>query len=271
MQKEEDVPRMPDELLSAVLQSKGGPKPFTYGVNPGELKQKICPPSVAKTNKTKEATQSFDQTDADSSAPNSRKTSVGYQQADYRRKADEGPRAEVDTSPLQVQMGTNPNKQSLSFRVLQWMTDTDNTPDQQESTPRTRRTSRDPTVHNAEDDEMRFSGLHPTGAVPARPFRHPQADQRPPHLVHLNHAGPKQPERSGEGMVVETQGGDENSDVRYRGGHIPSKIFQTLQQAVGNTSPQPPSPAEPQQNGDSIYFYTATAPVNQLEDGATDF
>ena len=31
--------RIPDELLSTVLKSKGGPKPFSYGVDLNELKK----------------------------------------------------------------------------------------------------------------------------------------------------------------------------------------------------------------------------------------
>ena len=38
MQDKEPDQKLPDELLSSVLQSKGGPKPFTYGVDLGELK-----------------------------------------------------------------------------------------------------------------------------------------------------------------------------------------------------------------------------------------
>ena len=50
--------------------------------------------------------------------------SAGYVQADYHRQAEEGPRAEVDQSPINVNMGTYPKKQSMSFKVLQWMTGT---------------------------------------------------------------------------------------------------------------------------------------------------
>ncbi|KAL8592731.1 hypothetical protein ACOMHN_037671 [Nucella lapillus] len=265
MQKEAEAPRMPDELLSAVLMSKGGPAPFSYGVDAGELKQKICSPNAAKTNRTT-ASSGSGQNGADNMASDSRKPPVGYQQADYRRMAEDGPRGQVDTSSIQVQMGTNPNKQSLSFRVLQWMTDTDNaTPDQQtEPAPQqqqnkwAKRTSRDPTVHNAEDDEMRFSGLHPGGLS-----RHPvPADLRAPCPVPLNHAGPgQQPDRPGKG------GEEGGGDVRYKGGHIPSKIFQTLQQVVGDTTPC----TVPHQNGDAPYVYTASAPVQQIEEGTTDF
>lgn len=35
---------------------------------------------------------------------------------------------------------------------------------------RTRR-PRDPTVHNADDDEMRFSGLHPKSGIPSKSFQ----------------------------------------------------------------------------------------------------
>lgn len=57
------------------------------------------------------------------------KPPAGQMQSDYRRKAEEGPRSEIDNSPININMGTNPKKQSMSFKVLQWMTDTENTPD----------------------------------------------------------------------------------------------------------------------------------------------
>lgn len=40
-------------------------------------------------------------------------------------------------------------------------------PQQRQQRPRRQR---DPTVHNAEDDEMRFSGLHPKSEIPSKSF-----------------------------------------------------------------------------------------------------
>ena len=39
VQSEGDGQKIPDELLSTVLKSKGGPKPFSYGVDLNELKK----------------------------------------------------------------------------------------------------------------------------------------------------------------------------------------------------------------------------------------
>lgn len=55
-----------------------------------------------------------------------RRPGVGHIQKDYRRQVDQGPRSEIDESPINLNMGTNPKKQSMSFKVLQWMTDTEN-------------------------------------------------------------------------------------------------------------------------------------------------
>jgi hypothetical protein len=49
---------------------------------------------------------------------------------------------------------------------------------------RVRRAPRDPTVHNAEDDEMRFTGLHPKSAIPSKSFKHLQNTP-----AEQNHAG----------------------------------------------------------------------------------
>lgn len=51
---------------------------------------------------------------------------------------------------------------------------------------RARRAPRDPTVHNAEDDEMRFTGLHPKTEIPSRSFKHLQ---KAPYEGSQNHAG----------------------------------------------------------------------------------
>ena len=59
----------------------------------------------------------------------SSKPSPGHMQHDHRLEREKGPRGEVDESPINVHMGVNPNRQSMSFRVLQWMTDTDDTQD----------------------------------------------------------------------------------------------------------------------------------------------
>ena len=39
VQSEGNGQKPPDELLSTVLKSKGGPKPFSYGVDLNELKK----------------------------------------------------------------------------------------------------------------------------------------------------------------------------------------------------------------------------------------
>ena len=47
-------------------------------------------------------------------------------QSDYFLSRDEKePRGSIDNSSLSVSMGNNPKKQSKSFKILQWLTETD--------------------------------------------------------------------------------------------------------------------------------------------------
>ncbi|XP_076443626.1 uncharacterized protein LOC143282031 isoform X7 [Babylonia areolata] len=226
--------KVPDELLSTVLKSKGGgPKPFSYGVDLNELKKKIGPPTAPKTFRKKQSSPAGGQDTMDDYPTYSNKPAAGFVQSDYRRKHEGGPRAEIDSSPINVSMGTNPKKQSMSFKVLQWMTDTENTPDEpgqpgiaevkNEPPPRSRRAQRDPTVHNAEDDEMRFSGLHSKSEIPSRSFK---TLQKIPNEGSHNHA-----EEKGDGKEEEEErvGSYDETSIRYKGKHIPSPSFRVLQ------------------------------------------
>lgn len=317
--RDESGPRIPDELLSTVLKAKGGgPKPFSYGVDLNELKKKIGPPTAPKSKKKSNMSAPEDNEPA---SPFQNKPPAGYIQKDYVRARDEGPRAEIDETPLPVHMGTNPKKQSMSFKVLQWMTDTENTPDdpakkseQQEPPPqRARRPARDTTVHNAEDDEMRFSGLHPKTAIPSKSFgrlqKTPGENQNhtseskdeegeeeervgnydeasirykgkhipSPSFRVLQTWAEKDPlETKGQGHEEEEDDGmpdtlsaEEMTDRRYKGGHIPSKVFRTLQKAVGDDTPETPPPE--QQNGDAAPAKTSKAAPVPNDAAATDF
>ena len=51
--------------------------------------------------------------------------SAGHVQKDYFLNNNSGPRSQIDQSSLNVSMGNNPKKQSKSFKILQWMTETE--------------------------------------------------------------------------------------------------------------------------------------------------
>lgn len=65
------------------------------------------------------------------------KKPVGQLQSDYYQSRQTGPRSEVDESPININMGTNPKKQSKSFKVLQWMTETEREEPEGKSQPET--------------------------------------------------------------------------------------------------------------------------------------
>ena len=52
-----------------------------------------------------------------------------------------------------------------------------------------------------------------------------------------------QHEDSDDGLP-DTLNPDEVTDKRYKGGHIPSKVFKTLQKAVGDETPETPPNGE---------------------------
>ncbi|KAK7502031.1 hypothetical protein BaRGS_00006783 [Batillaria attramentaria] len=318
--RDEGGQKIPDELLSSVLKSKGGgPKPFSYGVDLNELKKKIGPPTAPKTYKKKPGMSAPQEHGPASVGTYENKPSAGYVQKDYVRARDEGPRAEIDESHLPIHMGTNPKKQSMSFKVLQWMTDTENTQDEpgkqggkEEPPQRTRRQPRDPTVHNAEDDEMRFTGLHPKTNIPSKSFNRLQkipGESNQNHTTEvkdeeeeeervgnydeasirykgkhipspsfrvlqtwaemdpLDSKGQGQDDEEDDGMP-DTLSAEEVTDRRYKGGHIPSKVFRTLQKAVGDDTPETPPPE--QQNGDAVHARPKPPPPVDSA-AATDF
>ena len=53
-----------------------------------------------------------------------------------------------------------------------------------------------------------------------------------------------QHEDSDDGLP-ETLSAEDVTDKRYKGGHIPSKVFKTLQKAVGDDTPETPPNGEP--------------------------
>ncbi|RUS76568.1 hypothetical protein EGW08_015676, partial [Elysia chlorotica] len=156
---------------------------------------------------------------------------VGQVQSDFYQSRADGPRAEIDDSPINISMGNNPRKQSKSFKVLQWMTETEHDDDQEDvndtaqtqTLQRARRKHDPERRHNADDDEMRFSGLHSKADIPSKAFGRLQKmpmDSGPPTAQN----GQDAPEDSENGV-----GNYDETSIRYKGKHIPSPSFRVLQ------------------------------------------
>ncbi|CAL1534198.1 unnamed protein product [Lymnaea stagnalis] len=245
---ESEEQKIPDQLLSTMLKSAkgGGPKPFSYGIDLSELKKKMGPPTAPKPRKgqpnyepddvqdvsrpgppRKPAGQIqsdyFLSRDDEDNAPRAPKKPAGYVQGDYFLNRDEGPRAEIDESSLRVNMGTDPKKQSKSFKVLQWMTETEK--DDPEDLPKPKRTKDPERRHNAEDDEMRFTGLHSKAEIPSKAFgllRKISADDTPVSAQNGKDTLDVGDAEDGVGNYDETS-------IRYKGKNIPSPSFRVLQ------------------------------------------
>ncbi|BFZ17550.1 hypothetical protein BsWGS_20589 [Bradybaena similaris] len=248
---EQEEQKVPDQLLNTMLKSAkgGGPKPFSYGIDLSELKKKIGPPTAPKPRpgqpnyeedepdvprqytgpprKPAGYVQSdyFIKRDDDSeTSGRSHKKPAGLVQSDYYQTRQTGPRSEIDESPININMGTDPKKQSKSFKVLQWMTETDKD-DAEEPIHKARRSKDPERRHNAEDDEMRFSGLHSKADIPSKAFSVLQ------RISSDDGTGTTQNGRS------TYDGGEEEADVgnydetsiRYKGKSIPSPSFRVLQ------------------------------------------
>ncbi|CAG5119088.1 unnamed protein product, partial [Candidula unifasciata] len=124
--QEQEQQKIPDQLLNTMLKSAkgGGPKPFSYGIDLSELKKKIGPPTAPKP-RSDQPNYEEDETDVPRQYSGSHKKPAGLVQSDYYQTRQTGPRSEIDESPININMGTDPKKQSKSFKVLQWMTETD--------------------------------------------------------------------------------------------------------------------------------------------------
>lgn len=253
----------------------GGPKPFSYGIDLSELKKKIGPPTAPKPRPGQPDYQEDDdepevprhyggpprkpagyvQSDYfrsrdDDTDPGHRanRRPAGQMQGDYHQSRQTGPRSEVDESPININMGTDPKKQSKSFKVLQWMTETDK--DEPEESGQKLKRPKDPQRrHNADDDEMRFSGLHSKADIPSKAFgilqRIASSDSGTQNGRDTLDSAPTGVARDEEedDDLPDTLNSDDMVDRRYKGGSIPSKVFKVLQQSVGEDTTEAPSPA----------------------------
>ncbi|KAH9495423.1 hypothetical protein Btru_015084 [Bulinus truncatus] len=257
-QEEPEEQKIPDQLLSTMLKSAkgGGPKPFSYGIDLSELKKKMGPPTAPKPRKGQENYQPDDISDSprpgppkksagqiqsdyfltrndDENTPRVPKKPAGQVQSDYFLNRNEGPRAEIDESSLRVNMGTDPKKQSKSFKVLQWMTETEkDDPEGKQATtnkdlanvPKPKRPKDPERRHNAEDDEMRFTGLHTKADIPSKAFG----------LLRKISTEDTQPSTQNGNSYLdvdneETVGNYDETSIRYKGKNIPSPSFRVLQ------------------------------------------
>ncbi|ESO87190.1 hypothetical protein LOTGIDRAFT_229329 [Lottia gigantea] len=331
----QDGPKVPDGLISAM--NKPGKKPFSYGIDLEELKQRTSrqAPSVAQKTKKPVAAPAVGPPST-APKPGMAKTNVmpggppgsgqTYKnQSETLRMVQERdaskyqPQSEIDESHIHVNPHGSKGKQSLSFKVLQWMTDTDanekadEVPVQQERPKK----QRNPLLrHNSEDDEMRFSGLHSKADIPSKAFGRlnsmtahvdspPQNTQNdndgveevgnydqtsirykgkfipsPSFRVLQNWAAldtdvetPAQ-RRANKGDdeddgLPDTLSNEEIVDVRYKGGHIPSKVFRSLQKAVGDDTPEEAQPVS--QNGIKVITKAAPPTTVTKDNAGTDF
>ncbi|GFN81968.1 PDZ and LIM domain protein 5 [Plakobranchus ocellatus] len=250
---EDNYQKVPDQLLNTMMKSVkgGGPKPFSYGIDLSELKKKVGPPTAPKPRqgptgvperaasvprhiggykKPVGQIQSdyYVKRDDDSGSRRVKpQKPAGLIQSDYYLSRDEGPRSEIDESPINISMGNNPKKQSKSFKVLQWMTETENDDNEDSSQaaqaqPQRARRNKDPERrHNADDDEMRFSGLHSKADIPSKAFGRLQ---KMPMDSTQNGQDSLAPEDAEDGV-----GNYDETSIRYKGKNIPSPSFRVLQ------------------------------------------
>uniref|UniRef100_A0A0L8GUQ2 Zasp-like motif domain-containing protein n=1 Tax=Octopus bimaculoides TaxID=37653 RepID=A0A0L8GUQ2_OCTBM len=150
------------------------------------------------------------------------------------KRAEEARRAE-EAADMKL-TGSNPSKQSLSFKVLQWMTDTEKPAEEEETTTPTvsRKKQKNPLLrHNSEDDEMRFSGLHSKRDIPSKSFK---------MLQNLTVSDSQDEVSSQDTQDEDGVGNYCEASIRYKGKHIPSPSFRVLQNwADTDTDPTPDS------------------------------
>uniref|UniRef100_A0A0L8GU50 Zasp-like motif domain-containing protein n=1 Tax=Octopus bimaculoides TaxID=37653 RepID=A0A0L8GU50_OCTBM len=148
------------------------------------------------------------------------------------KRAEEARRAE-EAADMKL-TGSNPSKQSLSFKVLQWMTDTEKPAEEEETTTPTvsRKKQKNPLLrHNSEDDEMRFSGLHSKRDIPSKSFK---------MLQNLTVSDSQDEVSSQDTQDEDGVGNYCEASIRYKGKHIPSPSFRVLQNwADTDTDPTP--------------------------------
>lgn len=155
------------------------------------------------------------------------------------KRAEDARRAE-EAAEMKLS-GSNPSKQSLSFKVLQWMTDTEKPVEDLQDTPTaSRKKQKNPLLrHNSEDDEMRFSGLHGKHDIPSKSFK---------MLQNLT-VTDSQDDASSQDTQDDDSGQVGNyceASIRYKGKHIPSPSFRVLQNwADHDTEPTPVRKSKP--------------------------
>ncbi|BFZ03330.1 hypothetical protein BsWGS_06369 [Bradybaena similaris] len=153
------------------------------------------------------------------------KIPVGQVQSDYMPSQKTGTRGEIDESPININMGTNPRKQSKSFKVLQWMTETEQE-ELEEPSQKAKRNKDPERRHNADDDEMRFSGLNSNAEIPSKTFGILQRMSSNDDELAAIHNGKTM---LNVGDSDEGNGGLEDPALRYKGRNIPSPSFRLLQ------------------------------------------
>ncbi|CAG5131913.1 unnamed protein product [Candidula unifasciata] len=152
------------------------------------------------------------------------KKPVGQLQSDYIPSRQAELRSEIDESPINLNMGTNPRKQSKSFKVLQWMTETEQ--DETDEPSQKAKRNKDPERrHNADDDEMRFSGLNSKAEIPSKTFGILQRMSSHDELAMIQNGKAT----LDAGDADEGNGGLEDPALRYKGRNIPSPSFRLLQ------------------------------------------
>ncbi|KAK6170650.1 hypothetical protein SNE40_018994 [Patella caerulea] len=262
---QQDGNKVPDGLISAM--NKPGKKPFSYGIDLEELKQRTSRQSPAVAPKAKK------QPVPTPAGPPSTAPKPGVAKTNYMPGGPPG-------------SGSTYKNQSETLRMIQ----------EREAKPivdkpKTKK-QRNPLLrHNSEDDEMRFSGLHGKADIPSKAFGRVQqmktTDSPPPQdqqdndqqignydETSIRYKGKFIPSPSFRVLqnwaaldtdvetpaqrranvdeeddgLPDTLSNEEMVDVRYKGGHIPSRVFRSLQKAVGDETPETPTPT---QNGSS--------------------
>ncbi|XP_050390256.1 uncharacterized protein LOC126809629 isoform X3 [Patella vulgata] len=305
---QQDGNKVPDGLISAM--NKPGKKPFSYGIDLEELKQRTSRQSPAVAPKAKKqpvptpagppgtapkpgvAKTNVMPGGPPGSGSTYKNQSETLRMVQEREASKNEPRSEIDESHIHVNPTGPKGKQSMSFKVLQWMTDTPENPAEPIVDKPKSKKQRNPLLrHNSEDDEMRFSGLHGKADIPSKAFgrvQHMKTTDSPPPQdqqdndqqignydeTSIRYKGKFIPSPSFRVLqnwaaldtdvetpaqrranvdeeddgLPDTLSNEEMVDVRYKGGHIPSRVFRSLQKAVGDDTPEIPTPT---QNGSS--------------------
>ncbi|KAK3090073.1 hypothetical protein FSP39_008954 [Pinctada imbricata] len=163
----------------------------------------------------------------------------------------------------------------MSFRVLQWLTDTEpeHTDDlqayEEQSKPKAPRQPRDPLLrHNSFDDEMRFSGLHKKSDIPSKAFQML-------NKMSVNDQEPMPPNTRVENNEDEEEesrvGKYEQASIRYTGKHIPSPSFRVLQRFANESeAAAPPLKQATNESDDYLDDTDDGLPDTLSDDAVTD-